>query len=63
VKCIKEILEEKGTKQTWLGNKRGKSHNMLNSYAEKRQQLRLEVVNRIAETLNVDIKTLIRSNN
>jgi hypothetical protein len=29
---IKEVLKEKGIKQKWLGEKRGKSYNMVNAY-------------------------------
>jgi transcriptional regulator with XRE-family HTH domain len=58
---IKEILEEKGIKQVWLAEKLGKSYNMVNGYVQNRQQPRLEVLNDIAEILNVDIKDLIIS--
>ena len=56
---IKEVLEEKGIKQTWLAEKLGKSYNMVNGYVQNRQQPRLEVLNDIAEILNVDIRELI----
>ena len=59
---IKEILKEKGIKQIWLADKLGKSYNMVNGYVQNRQQPRLEVLNEIAEILNVDIKDLIISN-
>lgn len=59
---IKEVLEEKGIKQVWLAEKLGKSYNMVNGYVQNRQQPRLEVLNDIAEILNVDIKELINSN-
>jgi len=39
---IKEVLEEKGIKQTWLSEKPRKSYNMLNSYGQIRQQPRIE---------------------
>ena len=58
---IKEVLKEKGIKQIWLANKLGKSYNMVNSYVQNRQQPRLEVLNDIAEILDVDIKELIVS--
>ena len=35
---IKEELDRKGIKQTWLADKLGKSYNMVNSYAQNRQQ-------------------------
>jgi len=59
---IKEVLEEKGIKQIWLSNKLGKSYNMVNAYAQNRQQPRLEILNDIANILDVDIKDLIISN-
>ena len=58
---IKEVLEIKGIKQIWLAEKLGKSFNTVNSYVQNRQQPRLEVLNQIAEILNVDIKDLIVS--
>ena len=58
---IKEVLKEKGIKQIWLANKLGKSYNMVNSYVQNRQQPRLEVLNDIAEILDVDIKELLVS--
>ena len=58
---IKEVLEEKGIKQTWLAEKLGKSYNMVNGYVQNRQQPRLEVLNEIAKILDVDIKELLTS--
>ena len=58
---IKEVLEEKGIKQTWLAQKLGKSYNMVNSYVQNRQQPRLEVLIEIAVILDVDVKELIIS--
>jgi putative transcriptional regulator len=58
---IKEVLEERGIKQTWLADKLGKSYNMVNAYVQNRQQPRLEVFARIAEILDVDIRELIVS--
>jgi len=56
---IKEVLEEKGIKQTWLAEKLGKSYNMVNGYVKNRQQPRLEVLYQIAEILEVDISELL----
>ncbi len=58
---IKEVLEEKGIKQTWLAEKLGKSYNMVNSYVQNRQQPRLEVLSEIAQILDVDVRELIVS--
>ena len=59
---IKEVLEQKGIKQTWLAEKLGKSYNMVNAYAQNRQQPRLETLMEIAEILDIDVKELIISN-
>lgn len=59
---IKEVLEEKGIKQTWLSEKLGKSYNMVNAYVQNRQQPRLETLMQIADILDVDVKDLIISN-
>jgi putative transcriptional regulator len=60
--CIKEVLKEKGIKQIWLAEKLGKSYNMVNAYAQNRQQPRLETLIDIANILDVDVKELIISN-
>ena len=59
---IKEVLEEKGIKQTWLAEKLGKSYNMVNAYVQNRQQPRLETLIEIANILDIDVKELIKSN-
>jgi transcriptional regulator with XRE-family HTH domain len=59
---IKEVLKQKGIKQTWLAEKLGKSYNMVNAYAQNRQQPRLETLMDIAEILDIDVKDLIVSN-
>lgn len=56
---IKEVLEEKGIKQTWLAEQLGKSYNMVNSYVQNRQQPRLEVLYEIAKILNVEVEQLL----
>lgn len=56
---IKEILTERGLKQTWLAENLGKSYNMVNSYVQNRQQPRLEVLYKIAELLQVSPKDLL----
>jgi putative transcriptional regulator len=59
---IKEVLKQKGIKQTWLAEKLDKSYNMVNGYVQNRQQPRLEVLNEIAIILDVDVRELIVSN-
>lgn len=56
---IKEVLEEKGIKQTWLAKQLGKSYNMVNSYVQNRKQPKLEVLYEIARILNVEAKELL----
>lgn len=59
---IKEVLEEKGIKQTWLAEQLGKSYNMVNGYVQNRQQPRLETLYEIAKILKIDVKELLKSN-
>ncbi|GAA0548341.1 helix-turn-helix domain-containing protein [Chitinophaga japonensis] len=56
---IKEVLEEKGIKQTWLAEQLGKSYNMVNSYVQNRKQPKLEILYEIARILNVEAKELL----
>lgn len=59
---IKEILDSKGIKQTWLSQQLGKSYNMINSYVQNRRQPSIEDLYKIAEILEVDVKELLTSN-
>lgn len=59
---IKEVLEEKGIKQTWLAEKIGKSFSQTNAYVCNRRQPSLEQLFEIAKVLDVDVKDLIESN-
>jgi putative transcriptional regulator len=58
---IKEVLQEKGIKQTWLAEKLGKSFNIVNDYCNNRRQPSLELINQIAEILDVNNIDLIVS--
>ena len=60
---IKEILDEKGIKQTWLAEKLGKSFNMVNAYVCNRKQPSLEILNQIAKILQVNVKDLLVGDN
>ena len=55
---IKEVLEEKGIKQTWLAEKLGKSFSIVNAYVCNRRQPSLEILFEIAKILQVDVKEL-----
>ena len=56
---IKEVLEERGIKQTWLAERLGKSFCIVNSYVCNRRQPSLEVLFEIVKILNVEPKELI----
>lgn len=56
---IKEVLEEKGIKQTWLAERLGKSFSIVNAYVCNRRQPSLELLFEIAKILGVDVKDLI----
>jgi putative transcriptional regulator len=56
---IKEVLQEKGIKQTWLSVKLGKSFNVINDYCNNRRQPTIEVLFKIADILDVDVKDLL----
>jgi putative transcriptional regulator len=58
---IKNVLEHKGIKQTWLAEKLDKSYNMVNSYVQNRRQPSLEDLYKIAKILDVDVKDLLIS--
>ena len=59
---LKEVLSEKGIKQTWLASKIDKSFCMVNAYVCNRRQPSLELLFEIANILEVDVKELINSN-
>lgn len=56
---IKEVLEDRGIKQTWLAEKLGKSFCMVNAYVCNRRQPSLDVLFEIAGILQVDPKELL----
>ena len=56
---IKEVLDKKGIKQTWLAEQLGKSFNMVNAYAHNRRQPPIEVLYKIAEILDVEATDLL----
>ena len=59
---IKEVLEEKGIKQTWLAEKIGKSFSQTNAYACNRRQPSIELLYEIASLLGVEAKDLLVNN-
>lgn len=63
VNRIKEVLEEKGVKKTWLAEQPGKSYNMVKGYVQNRHQPRLEVLFEIAKILGVKPQELLKEKN
>lgn len=59
---IKEVLDDKGIKQTWLSSKLDKSYNMVNSYVTNKRQPSVEVLYKIADLLQVSVKDLLIEN-
>ena len=60
---IKEVLEAKGIKQTWLADQIGKSYNMVNRYVGNKIQPSIKDLFLIAEVLEVDPKELLKTDN
>lgn len=48
---IKEVLNEKGIKQTWLAEQLGKSFAMVNAYVGNHRQPSLDMIAQIADIL------------
>ncbi|MDD7303737.1 MAG: helix-turn-helix transcriptional regulator [Bacteroidaceae bacterium] len=61
-KRIREVLIEKGISQTELAKRLGKGFNTVNLYATNRVKLSITVLYKIAEILNVDVRTLLIPN-
>ena len=59
---IKEVLEEKGIKQTWRAEKIGKSFSQTNAYVCNRRQPSIELLYEIASLLGVEAKDLLVDN-
>ena len=59
---IKEVLKEKGIKQTWLAEKIGKSFSQTNAYVCNRRQPSIELLYEIASLLGVEAKDLLVDN-
>lgn len=58
---IKEVLEGKGIKQTWLAEFLGKGFTIVNSYVCNRRQPSLEFLFQMADILQVNPKDLINT--
>ena len=58
---IKQTLKDQGRSQIWLAEQLGKSYNMVNSYVKNRRQPSLELLYKIAHILDVDVRSLLIS--
>lgn len=56
---IKEVLHEKGINQTWFADKLGKFFKMVNNYVCNCSQPSLQMLHKIDEILQVEVKELI----
>jgi putative transcriptional regulator len=53
---IKKVLKDKGVKQKWLAEHLDKRYSMVNGYMQNRQQPIFEILNEIAEILDIEVK-------
>ena len=56
---IKEVLDSRGTTQTWLATQLGCHFSTVNAYCSQRLQPSLNTLAEIGRILNVDLKDLI----
>ncbi len=58
---IKEILKEQGRSQAWLAEKLDKSYVTVTNYCNNKAQPTIEVLNKIASFLDIDVRELLES--
>lgn len=56
---IKVIIQNQGRTQRWLANSLGKSYVIVNNYCNNKSQPSVEVLKKIAQILDVDIRELL----
>lgn len=56
---IKEVLKEQGRTQTWLAEKIDKSYVIVTNYCNNNAQPSIEVLRKIADVLDVDVRELL----
>ncbi|WP_117178980.1 helix-turn-helix transcriptional regulator [Mariniflexile rhizosphaerae] len=56
---IKDVLKEQGRTQTWLSEQLGKSYVVVTNYCNNNAQPSIEVLRKIANILNVDVRVLL----
>ncbi|MEQ8905135.1 helix-turn-helix transcriptional regulator [Ekhidna sp.] len=59
VNRIKEVLTKQGRTQTWLASQIGKSYVVVTNYCNNNTQPSIEVLKKIAQILDVDIRELL----
>lgn len=58
---IKEVLKEQGRTQTWLAEKIGKSYVVVTNYCNNKAQPSIEVLIKISNVLDIDVRELLVS--
>ncbi|WP_370455648.1 helix-turn-helix transcriptional regulator [Flavobacterium sp. LC2016-23] len=58
---IKEVLKEQGRTQTWLAEKIEKSYVVVTNYCNNNAQPSIDILRKIAEVLDVDVRELLVS--
>lgn len=56
---IKEVLKAQGRTQTWLAEKIERSYVVVTNYCNNNTQPSIEVLRKIAEVLDVDVRELL----
>jgi len=56
---IKEVLKDQGRSQAWLSEKIQKSYVVVTNYCNNNAQPSIEVLRKIAEVLDVDVRELL----
>ncbi|CAA0237531.1 Transcriptional regulator [Tenacibaculum maritimum] len=56
---IKEVLKEQGRTQTWLSEKIEKSYVIVTNYCNNNAQPSIEVLRKVANILDVDVRVLL----
>ena len=56
---IKDVLKEQGRTQTWLSEQLEKSYVVVTNYCNNNAQPSIEVLRKIANILDVDVRVLL----
>ena len=57
---IKQILKQQGRSQKWLSEKLGKKYVIVQTYCNNKVKPPLDVLNKIADILDVDVRELLK---